>query len=286
MKAGCDRGNTLPLITQLEVFHKTRWEPKDTIVSYTSRIRNLYQIHRDVAVHILVDRLPDCYKSEGQAAKQLNLPFIETTSYLLANIKDTVNSGDNLSGQALMARGRHPLRKTSTQRLRDRERGSRSSSRGGRTHPGSRSPYSRNTNSRNTTPRNVTCNWCKHKGHYERDCQIRQQQFESGAAKYDSNGLAYLVKVPSIRNLQSHQANFTQTQSTPQQDQTSQYPAHLLLARASYINNQNQVKDTLSWILDSGASQHFTNNRLDFKEYKRFRETQESLPGRQYCSVC
>jgi hypothetical protein len=57
------------------------------------------QINRDLAVSFLIDRLPDCYKSEGQTAKQQNLPFVATTAYLLANIKDNSTAGDNTSGQ-------------------------------------------------------------------------------------------------------------------------------------------------------------------------------------------
>ncbi|KAJ5085010.1 hypothetical protein N7532_001142 [Penicillium argentinense] len=105
LKAGCDRGTTLPLLAQYESFQSIKWEPKDTISTYTSRFRNVflslentpYKIHRDIAVHILVNRLPDCYKTEGQAAKQLNLPFIETVTYLLANIKDTSSADQALS---------------------------------------------------------------------------------------------------------------------------------------------------------------------------------------------
>lgn len=57
------------------------------------------QINRDLAVSFFIDRLPDCYKSEGQTAKQQNLPFVATTAYLLANIKDNSTAGDNTSGQ-------------------------------------------------------------------------------------------------------------------------------------------------------------------------------------------
>jgi hypothetical protein len=57
------------------------------------------QINRDLAVSFLIDRLPDCYKSEGQTAKQQNLPFVATTAYPLANIKDNSTAGDNTSGQ-------------------------------------------------------------------------------------------------------------------------------------------------------------------------------------------
>ncbi|EED11548.1 hypothetical protein TSTA_008440 [Talaromyces stipitatus ATCC 10500] len=127
LKAGCDRGTTLPLIDQYELFHSNKWEPKDTISTYTSRFRNIFlslentssKIHRDIAVHLLVDRLPDCYKTEGQTAKQLNLPFIETVTYLLANIKDSSSEGDNTSGQALVTRGRRPNRRTSSRNLRN-----------------------------------------------------------------------------------------------------------------------------------------------------------------------
>jgi hypothetical protein len=107
LRTGCYRGTVIPLIAKVEAFYNNKWEAKDTISSYTSRLRDLYlslenttqQINRDFAVHILIDRLPDCYKSEGQAAKQQNLPFIATAAYLLANIKDNSTAGDNTSGQ-------------------------------------------------------------------------------------------------------------------------------------------------------------------------------------------
>jgi len=109
LKAGCDRGNTLPLLAHVRAFHHSKWEEKDTIASYAFRLRILYlkleptpyQIQRDIAVHTLVDNLPDCYKSEGLAAKQLNLSFIETCANLLTNVKDLTTTGDNLAGHAL-----------------------------------------------------------------------------------------------------------------------------------------------------------------------------------------
>jgi hypothetical protein len=60
---------------------------------YFSLENTTQKINRDIAVHILIDRLPDCYKSEGQAAKQQNLPFVDTAAYLLANIKDNSITG-------------------------------------------------------------------------------------------------------------------------------------------------------------------------------------------------
>jgi len=93
-KSRCDRGTVLLLIAKVEAFYKNEWEAKDTISSYTSRLKDLYLSlenttqQSDLAVHILIDRLPDCYKAEGQAAKQQNLSFVATTAYLLANIKD------------------------------------------------------------------------------------------------------------------------------------------------------------------------------------------------------
>jgi hypothetical protein len=96
-------------MSYVTAFHHNKWEEKDTIASYASRLRNLYlmleptpyQIQRDIAVYALVDNLLDCYKSEGLAAKQLNLSFIETAANLLANIKDLTTTGDNLASHAL-----------------------------------------------------------------------------------------------------------------------------------------------------------------------------------------
>ena len=42
LRAGCDRGTVLPLIAKVEAFYLNKWEPKDTISSYTSRLRDLY----------------------------------------------------------------------------------------------------------------------------------------------------------------------------------------------------------------------------------------------------
>jgi gag-polypeptide of LTR copia-type len=180
LKAGCDRGTLLPLIAKVEAFLTDKWEAKDTISSYTSRLRDLYlslqntdqQINRDLAVHTLIDRLPDCYKSEGQAAKQQNLSFVATAAYLLANVKDSSTSGDNNSGQALVAQD--------LQQLRDGGHFSHSSRRGG-----SRS------NSRNFSSRDITCNWCRRKGHKERDCWKKQRQIVSGEGRVNKHGKAY-----------------------------------------------------------------------------------------------
>ncbi|EED17244.1 hypothetical protein TSTA_022980 [Talaromyces stipitatus ATCC 10500] len=227
LKAGCDRGTTLPLIAQYELFHNNKWEPKDTISTYTT-------------VHILVDRLPDCYKTKGQTAKQLNLPFIETVTYLLANIKDSSSEGDNTSGQALVTRGRRPNRRTSSRNLRN----------GGNNSNSNRRERS-NRNSRN---KRLICNWCKREGHYERDCHIRQQQLDSGAAKLD-RGRAYLVQQPSS------------LQPPPQ-------PLPLLAPPPPQANFSSS-----HWILDSGATQHFCNSKLDLKDYKHFLEPREIYLG-------
>ena len=112
------------------------------------------QINRDLAVHTLIDRLPDCYKPEGQAAKQQNLSFVATAAYLLANVKDSSTSGDNNSGQALVAQD--------PQQLRDGGHFSRSSRCG-----------SSRSNSRNFSSRGITCNWYRRKGHKKRDCWTR-----------------------------------------------------------------------------------------------------------------
>jgi hypothetical protein len=154
-----------------------------------SRLRNLYlslentdqQFNRDLAVHILISRLPDCYKSEGQAAKQQNLSFVATAAYLLANVKDSSTFGDNLSGQALVAQD--------LQQLRDGEHFSRTSRRG-----------SSRSNGRNFSSRDIPCNWCKRRGHRERDCWTKQRQISSGEARVNKRGKAYMAKrvpVPS-----------------------------------------------------------------------------------------
>ncbi|EED15738.1 hypothetical protein TSTA_051750 [Talaromyces stipitatus ATCC 10500] len=156
LKAGCDQRTTLPLITQYELFHSNKWEPKNTISTYTSYFRNIflslentsYKIHQDIAIHILVDQLPDCYKTE--------------VTYLLANIKDSSSEGDNTSGQALVTRGRRPNRRTSSRNLRNEGNNSNSNRR-----------EQSNRNSRN---KRLICNWYKREGHYERDCHIRTWQ--------------------------------------------------------------------------------------------------------------
>ena len=191
LKDGCDRGTLLPLITKVEAFHNEKWEAKDTIGSYTSRLRNLYlslentdqQINRDLAVHILISRLPDCYKSEGQAAKQQKLSFVATAAYLLANVKDSSTSGDNFSGQALVVQD--------FQQLRDGEHFSRSPRRGGF-----------RSNGRNFS-RDIPCNWCKRRGHRERNCWTKQRQISSGEARINKRGKAYMARrapVPPHQN--------------------------------------------------------------------------------------
>jgi hypothetical protein len=110
LKAGCDRGTILPLLTRYEAFHNEKWEANDTIATFTSRLRNNflalehteYKLNDNIAVYLMVSRLPDAYNVYGQSIKQLKLPFIEAAAYLLANIKDTITAGNNTSGQALV----------------------------------------------------------------------------------------------------------------------------------------------------------------------------------------
>jgi hypothetical protein len=49
------------------------------------------------------------------------------------------------------------------------------------------------------------------------------------------------------------------------------------VTRASYINDWNQLKNILGWILDSGATQNFVNDKTSLKDYRRFGE-----PGKVY----
>ena len=324
LRTGCDRGTVLPLIAKVEAFYSNKWEPKDTISSYTSRLRDLYlslettdqQINRDLAVHFLIDRLPDCYKSEGQAAKQQNLPFVATTAYLLANVKDNSTTGDNTSGQALVIRGQKPSRITkATKYGRNQNRGfnrggSRLNDRGSR------------FNDRNPNYRDITCNWCKLRGHRERECRTKQNQINSGEVRKGKYGSAYLVKSvnsqsytqvpsyssPSLSTTQYPQNTvaaspagpvhaipwhgppqmnlaYAPSPVTPQSQIHYQNPnppsdsAHLLLACATYVNRKDQTKDVYSWVLDSGASHHFANDVLDLKHYKRFQEPKEVYLG-------
>jgi hypothetical protein len=50
-----------------------------------------------------------------------------------------------------------------------------------------------------------------------------------------------------------------------------------MAAKACYINNR--PKDPLSWVLDTGATQHFTNDKTDLYGYKRFREPKQVFLG-------
>jgi gag-polypeptide of LTR copia-type len=229
LRDGCDRGTLLPLIAKVEAFHTEKWEAKDTISSYTSRLRNLYlslentdqEVNRDLAVHILISRLPDCYKSEGQAAKQQNLSFVATAAYLLANVKDSSTSGDNFSGQALVAQA--------SQHLRDGENFSRSPRRGG-----SRS------NGRNFSSWDFPCNWCKRRGHKERDCWTKQRQIGSGKARINKRGKAYMAKrapVPPHQNASQPLAQVPM--HSPNPSVGTQYPQNPL---ASF--NANPVHPT------------------------------------------
>jgi gag-polypeptide of LTR copia-type len=254
LKAGTDRGTTIPLLDKVRKFHNNKWESKDTISSYTSRLRDLYLslentpqvINRDLAVHILIDGLPDCYQSIGHAAQQQNLPFIETTAYLLANIKDSTTAGDNSTGQALYTRGRQSSRKSDA---RQTDRGSKSRSSRGRGRGGRgfrRSPYPK---------RDSFCGWCRKHGHLERECRLRQQQLDSGAASRDRSGRVYLAVQPQQQMTLSLPAQHHTAQA---QYQSPQYPhssdsGQLLIARAAYTSSRTQEKDTLSWILDSGS---------------------------------
>jgi hypothetical protein len=100
-------------MSHVRAFHHNKWEEKDTIASYAFCLQDLYlkleptpyQIQQDIAVHVLIDNLPDYYKSEGLAAKQLNLSFIKTSANLLANIKDSTTTSDNLANCALYHQG-------------------------------------------------------------------------------------------------------------------------------------------------------------------------------------
>jgi len=199
LRAGCDRGTVLPLIAKVEAFYNHKWEAKDTISSYTSRLRDLYlslentdqQINRDLAVHFLIDRLPDCYKSEGQAAKQQNLPFVATTAYLLANIKDNSTNGDNTTGQALVVRERQPRQNVA-------KRFGRKSNRGGRQSTG-----------RISRSGDITCNWCKHRG------RTKQRQISSGEARVSKYSTAYIAN-PNIARPNTYPSQFPTNMQYPQ----------------------------------------------------------------------
>jgi transposase InsO family protein len=260
-------------------------------------------IEGETAIHILIDRLPDSYKAQGLLTKGLNLSFIETTAHLLANIKDSSSSGDNLSGNALLTRGRRNQQRDNSSRDssansnqsngRGRGRG-RGGRRGRGGHRGHRGQGNYN---------NRSCHWCHQRGHIDRDCPTKFLQLANGTAKQDGKGKAYVVTghqgqqqpppltypsqypqypsyppqpnpspappVPGIPQAYSTQTN---PQGYPLPPPAPGSSAHLLLTRATYINNQDQKKDILSYILDSGATNHFSNHRTNMKDYKRFVE--------------
>jgi gag-polypeptide of LTR copia-type len=247
LRAGCDRGTTLPLIAKVEAFHNSKWETKDTISSYISRLRNLYlslentdqQINRDLAVHILIGRLPDCYKSEGQAAKQQNLSFVATAAYLLANIKDSSISGDNTSGQALVANESSQASHRGGSRRGGSHRGG--FYRGGSHRGGSR------LDSRNPYSRDLTCNWCKRRGHKERDCRTKQRQIDSGQARLDNYGRAYLVSpVPSFQPSQHPPRPFAQVPMPSFPATNIQYPQQYPQNQAPAPSPANSIH-SLPW---------------------------------------
>jgi hypothetical protein len=223
-------------------------------------------------------------------AKHQNLPFSETINVMLSNISQVITSGDNSSGQALyIERGREPRRKGSSQYLlQPRSRGSRSSrgSRGSR-----RSPYSRDAN----VDRDIVCSWCNKTDHRQRDCWTLQKQLDDGSAKRNQNGQAYITKTAPQTDQQApqHQSmppnteppriNYTGTlphtsQPTYHDGSNTADSAHLFMAaKACYINNR--PRDSLSWVLDTGATQHFTNDKTDLYGYKRFREPKQVFLG-------
>ena len=69
------------------------------------------------------------------------------------------------------------------------------------------------------------------------------------------------------------------SQPQPPAPQESDNHAHLLLTRASYVNDRNQLKNILSWILDSGATNNFVNDKSSLKDYRRFREPKKVYLG-------
>ncbi len=195
LKAGCDRGLTLPLVGKMEAFFAHKWETKDTIGTYVTRLRNLYLSientefapSRNAAVHILISRLPDCYRADALNAEQADRSFIDVTAYLLANIKETTTTGDNRGGTALVHRTRHP------QRGRGNKSSRGSGSRGRGATGRGRGPGRPN---RHNSP-HIICNWCQIAGHLERDCQIKRRQLADGTAQRNYKGKAYLLQ-PSL----------------------------------------------------------------------------------------
>ena len=193
MKAGTDRGTTIPLLDKVRKFHNNKWESKDTISSYTSRLRDLYlslenipqRINRDLAVHKLIDGLPDCHQSIGHAAQQQNLPFIETTPTCLQISRTLQPRAITLLVRHFIPAAVSPL----ANRMLDKpivdpslaaHRG-----RGGRGGRGfRRSPYPK---------RDSFCGWCRKHGHLERECRLRQQQLDSGAAGRDMIGVVVYI---------------------------------------------------------------------------------------------
>jgi hypothetical protein len=70
-------------------------------------------------------------------------------------------------------------------------------------------------------------------GHYERDCWIRQQQLDSGAARYDERGRAYIV-TPSLVYPSPQQTPLGQVSKadTPPANAAPQAPVAVALSKA------------------------------------------------------
>jgi len=200
LKAGCDRGDTLPLLDSVLAFYHSKWEEKDTISSYISRLRDHYlklentpkAIEGETAIHILIDRLPDSYKAQGLLTKGLNLSFIETTAHLLANIKDSSSTGDNLSRNALLTRGRRNQQRDNSSR--DSSANSNQSNGRGRGRRGRRGRGGhRGHRGQGNHNNHFTCHWCHQRGHIDYNCSTKFLQLANGTAKQDSKGKAYVI---------------------------------------------------------------------------------------------
>jgi len=117
-------------------------------------------------------------------------------------------------------------------------------------------PY--NKRQATSDPRNITCYYCTRKGHKAIDCEVRKKATEMKQGSEDKHG----------KSASTHHVI------------TGDTVVHGLTAMARVAGNTGNTDE---WIIDSGATHHFSPNLMDFHEYHPL---EESLQVESADSVC
>lgn len=96
----------------------------------------------------------------------------------------------------------------------------------------------------------VTCNYCGRKGHYWRDCEKRKKNFKKNS-KFENS------RVEKV-NICDGESDTSEVEEENEEED-----------EFVFLSSSDEPTSTVTWFLDSGATEHMTNDRSIFKTFNK-----------------